>query len=366
MEENAEFKKLPVDERCVHKLWKARVDGYEEAAKIFRTIDDEKSPEWNKFIGLVKKFVVDSNAVAQEKGLEATLIFVSRCGSAGKTAGDILSGIVNKCLSAPKAKTKELSNQIILMLVEVEKHELVIEELLKGMDHKNPKVVSACITVLTQSLREFGHKVIAVKALVKKVPALLSDRDKGVRDEAKQLTIEIYRWIGVALKPQLTTLPAVLLSELEGEFEKCTDKAEPTRYLKSQQEKQMAAAAAHLEEGTEDAADGEGEDEEVDPLDLIDPVDILSKLPKDFYDKLEAKKWQERKESMDALEELLKNPKLESGDYGDLVRALKKVITKDSNVVLVALATKNLAGLARGLEKRFQPYSAVCKSYYRL
>lgn len=35
-------------------------------------------------MGLVKKFVIDSNAVAQERGLEATLAFVENCGSAGK------------------------------------------------------------------------------------------------------------------------------------------------------------------------------------------------------------------------------------------------------------------------------------------
>jgi cytoskeleton-associated protein 5 len=63
----------------------------------------------------------------------------------------------------------------------------------------------------------------------------------------------------------------------------------------------------------------------VDPYDLMDPVDILAKLPKDFYEKLEAKKWQERKEAMDELDKLLQHPKLESGEYGDLVRALKKV-----------------------------------------
>lgn len=112
MEDDLEFKKLPVDERCVHKLWKARVDGYEEAAKIFRTIDDEKSPEWNKFLGLVKKFVVDSNALAQEKGLEAALVFAENCGYAGKTVGDVINGIVTKCLGAPKAKTKDLGIQI--------------------------------------------------------------------------------------------------------------------------------------------------------------------------------------------------------------------------------------------------------------
>lgn len=39
----------------------------------------------------------------------------------------------------------------------------------------------------------------------------------------------------------------------------------------------------------------------------------------------EAKKWQERKEVLEAVDALTKNPKLENGDYGDLVRALKKV-----------------------------------------
>jgi len=63
----------------------------------------------------------------------------------------------------------------------------------------------------------------------------------------------------------------------------------------------------------------------IDPYEYLEPVDILSQLPKDFYDKVEAKKWQERKEAMEALETLVANPKLQTGDYGDLVRALKKV-----------------------------------------
>ena len=50
--------------------------GYEEATKLFRRIDDEKSSEYNKFSGMMKKFVVETNAMAQEKALEATLAFV--------------------------------------------------------------------------------------------------------------------------------------------------------------------------------------------------------------------------------------------------------------------------------------------------
>jgi cytoskeleton-associated protein 5 len=256
-EDETEYKKLPIDERCVHKSWKARVDGYEEAAKLFRTIDDEKAPEWNKFLGLIKKFVVDSNALAQEKGLEAALVFVENCGHAGKTIGDVLSGIVTKCLGAPKAKTKELGMQIALMYIEIEKHDAAIDELIKGFDQKNPKIVAACVSTVILALREFGAKVINVKPLVKKIPTLLSDRDKTVRDESKQLTIEIFRWIGPVFKTQLASLTPVLLNELEAEFEKVkSEKAVASRYLRSQQDKQTMEAVTGAVDGGGDA-DGE-------------------------------------------------------------------------------------------------------------
>ena len=60
----------------------------------------------------------------------------------------------------------------------------------------------------------------------------------------------------------------------------------------------------------------------------------MSKLPKDFYDKIESKKWQERKEALEAVEALVKNPKLENGDYGELIRSLKKVFRSKSRILL--------------------------------
>lgn len=65
-------------------VWKARVAGYEEAAKRFKLISDEKSPEYNNYLGLLKKFVLDTNAVAQEKGLEAVMAFVENAACATK------------------------------------------------------------------------------------------------------------------------------------------------------------------------------------------------------------------------------------------------------------------------------------------
>lgn len=72
--------------------------------------------------------------------------------------------------------------------------------------------------------------------------------------------------------------------------------------------------------------DASGEAVEVDPYEYLDPVDILSQLPKTFYTQLEAKKWSERKEALEVLEKLLSAaPKIESADYLELVKTLKKV-----------------------------------------
>ena len=48
MEED-EYLKLPVEDRCGHKLWKARVSGYEEAIKHFARWDGD-DPNWKKVI----------------------------------------------------------------------------------------------------------------------------------------------------------------------------------------------------------------------------------------------------------------------------------------------------------------------------
>ncbi|XP_077599193.1 cytoskeleton-associated protein 5 isoform X1 [Stigmatopora nigra] len=356
MGDDSEWMKLPIDQKCEHKVWKARLNGYEEALQLFNRIDDEKSPEWGKYLGLIKKFVTESNAVAQLKGLEAALAYVENAHIAVKTTGDVVSGVVTKVFNQPKARAKELGTDICLMYIEIEKAEVVQDELIKGLDNKNPKIIVACIEALKKALSEFGPKIVTLKPIVKILPKQFESRDKAVRDEAKMFAIEIYKWIRDALRPSLQHVNSVLLKELDEEWVKLpSSPPKQSRFLRSQQD-----LKAKFQQQAQREESGDEEEETVvavDPYELMVAVDILSKLPKDFYEKIEAKKWQERKEALEAVETLSKNPKLESGDYGDLVRALKKVVGKDANVMLVSLAAKCLAALASGLRKKFGTYA---------
>lgn len=365
MTDEDEWKKLPTDQKCQHKAWKARAEGYKECIKHFG-LWDEGSPEFSKYLGLVKKFVTDPNELVRIQGVEAVKIFVENANVAKKTCGEVVSGIISKCFST-KPRLKESAIDVCLMYIEIDRNEQTMEELLKGFSSKQPKVATACIEASTKALSVFGSKVIQVKPMVKEIPGLADHRDKNVREAAKSMAIEIYRWVGPAIKSTLQNLNPVMLKELEEEWEKINSASKPaqSRFMRSQQdlkEKMEAKAAAAATSGENDASGQQAEEEQeaIDPYDLLDPVEILSKLPKTFFEQIEAKKWQERKEMLEICQKLCETPKIEPGDFGDLVKALKKVISKDTNVMLVTIAAKCLAGLAKGIRRKFQPFAVAC------
>lgn len=64
-----------------------------------------------------------------------------------------MSGVVTKVFNQPKVRAKELGMDICMMYIEIEKAEVVQDELIKGLDNKNPKIVVACIETLRKALR---------------------------------------------------------------------------------------------------------------------------------------------------------------------------------------------------------------------
>lgn len=63
-----------------------------------------------------------------------------------------MSALITKCLNASRAKTREKAMEIILTYIEIDKHEAVQEELMKGLENKQPKVVFGCVQTLRSAL----------------------------------------------------------------------------------------------------------------------------------------------------------------------------------------------------------------------
>ena len=50
--------------------------------------------------------------------------------------------------------------EICLMLVEIDKQDIVQEELMTGFANKQPKIVAGSVEILRTALALFGHKVL--------------------------------------------------------------------------------------------------------------------------------------------------------------------------------------------------------------
>lgn len=88
----------------------------------------------------------------------------------------------------------------------------------------------------------------------------------------------------------------------------------------------------------------------------------MSKIKAPWYKLITSENWKERKEALDTLYDLSSKPKhLETGDYNELIRALRTIINEDINTACVSTAAKCLQSLATGLGALYAPYAKMVR-----
>ncbi|KAJ1918536.1 hypothetical protein H4219_002550 [Mycoemilia scoparia] len=361
-----DYSSLPLTERLVHKVWKVRSAAYDELAKEVPTLDPESErSKFSLYEGFAPKMIKDTNVAAQEQAIKAILALTENSPNPVATREAVVPVLVEKCLSSPRAGIRAQSMDLLLLYIEVDKPDPVIEKVLSGFDLKTPKAVAAAVHAVSEIIKSFGIKHSNIKPIVKSLSKPFGHRDKTVRAEAHDLTIELYKWIGAALMPSLSDINPVALKELQEKFDSL-EKTKPraTRLLRSEKPEDV------LDDDGEGEEDGNGEDGDtdpnsdsedaagMDPWDLADPVDVLAKLPPNFDTNLASKKWKERKEAVEGLQGVLNTTRIKEQSYGDLVGKLAGRIS-DVNLPVAILAINCIELLAKGLRGPFAQYQST-------
>lgn len=352
-----DYSSLSLPERVVHKVWKVRLEAYEEMSKLFSISTSEKDPIFRPFlldVGLWKKISTDSNVFAQEAGIKALKDFLEFCGKEAciKTRNIVIPSIVEKCLISARSGTRQKSIDVILLYVELDSPGPVFDDLLPSLNAKLPKLVAATTNVIKEIYRLFGAKTVDPKFVLKILPKLFAHSDNNVRKEATELAVILYSWLGDMVKSSLfLELKHVQIKELESFFEKVeVGKVSQERYLRSQQQNSF--------EDSSRVAFQDNDSESTDFFDSIEPINILSKIPKNFGDQLASPKWKDRKDALDALYSVCKVSRIAEDDYSDIIRLLAKSI-KDVNISVVIVAGNCVEAFARGLRKGFIKYKSI-------
>ncbi|KAG9318450.1 microtubule associated protein [Chiua virens] len=360
-----DFSSLPISERLAHKNWKARVNGYESLVKTFQTTASDSDPAFKPYISnpdLLKKIATDSNAVAQEKGVECLVALVKFAGeTAAKTRDAVVPALVDKCLGSARAGTKNQTIELILQYVEVENSGAgVVTDIIPGLAAKQPKTVAASVFALKEVLRTFGTQVTPPAQVLKALPKIFAHADKNVRAEGTQLTHTLYQYIGPAIEPWLTELKPVQVKELQEAFGGMEKEGKGKGTLKAERStrEQQREAEASVDVGIEGDAKSTGTPEELDlpdPRSLAEPVDIVAKFPSNMQANLTSSKWKERKEVLDDLLTLVNaTPRiLDAPELAELAKSLATCIQKDANINCVMTAANVIERLAKGIMTPF-------------
>nr|XP_019044957.1 microtubule Associated protein [Kwoniella bestiolae CBS 10118]OCF23887.1 microtubule Associated protein [Kwoniella bestiolae CBS 10118] len=371
-----DFSQIPLVERSQHKNWKARLSAYTDViAKSAKTASDT-DPFFRPFLsdgGLLKKWCLDSNVVAQEKGIEAVLAIVQYSGeTSAKIRPEVVPAIVDKALGSARAGTKKKGIDLCAMFVEVENGgEGVIEDVMAGLNAKLPKAVAGSVTCIKEIIETFGVPALGnIKPLLKSLSKIFGHSDKNVRAEGTTLTLVLYTYLGPALLPALADLKPVQMSELQKSFDsmdaegKGAGTGKATRYTRKVQRDREAAEASG---GADEEIEG-GEEEvaaPIDPKSLLDPVDVLALFPSDLMDRLASSKWKDRLESLEECTKVLVQPQNASisdsnvDSYGPLAQTLGTKCKSDANINVVIEASKVIEGIAKGMGRPFGRHRGV-------
>ncbi|EPQ58151.1 microtubule associated protein, partial [Gloeophyllum trabeum ATCC 11539] len=362
-----DFSTIPVQDRLAHKNWKARVSAYESLVKTFQTTASDTDPAFKPYVNnpdLLKKIVTDSNAVAQEKGVECVVALVKYSGeTSAKTREVVVPALVDKCFGSARAGTKNQAVELVLQYIEVENGGAgVVGDILPGLGAKQPKVVAGTVVAIKEAVRNFGIQVVPPPPVLKSLPKIFAHTDKTVRAEGTNLAHTLYQYLGPAIEPWLADLKPVQVKELKEAFEAMEKDGKGRGTLKPERmTRQQAREAAEAQEAGEDQVAGGDEPEEdaaLDPRAFAEEVDIVPKLPSNLHAALGSSKWKERKEVLDDLLTLLNaTPKIKDApELGEVAKAMATRIHSDANINCVIVAAQCQEALAKGLMGAFGRY----------
>ncbi|KAH9747544.1 protein MOR1 [Citrus sinensis] len=344
-----EAKKLPWEDRLLHKNWKVRNEANIDLAALCDSITDPKDNRIRELGPLFKKTVADSNAPVQDKALDALIAYLKAADAdAGRYAKEVCDAIAAKCLTG-RPKTVEKAQAVFMLWVELEAVDVFLDVMEKAIKNKVAKAVVPAIDVMFQALSEFGAKIIPPKRILKMLPELFDHQDQNVRASSKGLTLELCRWIGK--DPVKTILfekmRDTMKKELEAELVNVSGTARPTRKIRAEQDKELGQELI-----SEDVGPGPSEEStadvppEIDEYELVDPVDILTPLEKSgFWEGVKATKWSERKDAVAELTKLASTKRIAPGDFTELIT--------DVNIAVAVEAIQAIGNLARGLRTHF-------------
>ncbi|CAD8143446.1 unnamed protein product [Paramecium pentaurelia] len=315
---------LPLKQRIKSKVWKVRLQAYEELVN-----DEEVDCE------CVLSIIQDIHIQCQEKALQiAQKYFENHNQIESSQQKEIIKVLLEKVLT--QQKLKQLGHSVAIQLFPTCK-QAIFEIIIQQLMHKNPKVVQATIALLIELLQQFGLKKLDnLKPFFPVMSKLTEAQQSTVKADAIVFYKEVTKWYGKNIEAFFGGLNEKLQQDL----------------------KKLAETITEVQKAPNQEGEADTNNQEL--YDLVEAVEVFSKYTDSWCEKVfQLEKWQEKKEQLDNLQKSCSVPKiLQSPNIYPVVQLLKKLLN-EQQMIISTQCIKIIGCMANGLRKNFNQYAKI-------
>ncbi|CAD8052112.1 unnamed protein product [Paramecium sonneborni] len=315
---------LPLKQRIKSKVWKVRLQGYEELA-------NEQEIEYECILQIIQ----DIHVQCQEKALQIALKYFEQHHQLEiAQQKEIIKVLIEKVLI--QQKLRQNGYQLATILFPYCK-QAIFEIIIVELSHKNPKIVQATISLILELLQQYGVKKLDnLKPFFPILSKLTEAQQSTIKADAISFYKEATKWFGKNIEAFFGGLNEKLQQELKKIVETITE------VLKAPNQ------------------DGDFETGNQQLYDLAEAVEVFPKFTDSWCEKLfQLEKWQDKKELLENLQKACSVAKMiPSPNVYSIVQLLKKLIN-EQNIAICTMSIKIAGLLANGLRKNFLQYVKI-------
>ncbi|CAD8148761.1 unnamed protein product [Paramecium pentaurelia] len=315
---------LPLKQRIKSKVWKVRLQAYEELV-------NEQEIEYECILQIIQ----DIHVQCQEKALQIALkYFEQNHQLESSQQKEIIKVLIEKVLI--QQKLKQNGYQLAIILFPYFK-KAIFEIIIAELNHKNPKIVQATISLLLELLQQYGVKKLDnLKPFFPILSKLTEAQQTTIKIDAISFYKEVTKWFGKNIEAFFGGLNEKLQQELKKQAETITEVQKAPNQ------------------------DGDFETGNQQLYDLAEAVEVFHKFTDSWCEKVfQLEKWQEKKEQLENLQKACSVTKMiPSPNVYSVVQLLKKLIN-EQNIAICTMSIKIAGLLANGLRKNFGQYVKI-------
>uniref|UniRef100_A0AAF5D4A5 TOG domain-containing protein n=1 Tax=Strongyloides stercoralis TaxID=6248 RepID=A0AAF5D4A5_STRER len=357
------------EEMLMSKKWLERKEAIENLVNIASKHDDlDPKASYHRLCDQLKQVIAkDANINVAAMAAKLVTILAKGLRNKFKDYGTPFVGVIFEKFKEKKPTLREPLCEAIDAIGDYCPFDNIIEDIVTAMEKPNPAQKSQINLFLGRYFKRFRASD-APKKLIKSITPILakhcSDSDSEVRETAMSCLGCLMFVIGekdllkmVGDLPQ-DTIKWTKIQETKAEIEEKAKEADAAKAPVKKKKNVKVESEEEEESESEDDPIEQVEEKEIDPFDELEPVDVISRLPDNFFTVIESKKWSERRDALQGLLDLCTTHKRldPKGATGDIVPCLKRLLEKDANINVAALSAKCLSAFAYGLRQKFAPF----------